>query len=158
MKWLFITLCFIPMALCSQDEAVLSPEELYAKNIKLEYINDVYIPADVAEAMAEIDRLSDETGRARLLETDEQNAADKLVMGLGKWLIVNWNFYPGSRLAHKLKDYGVSHPDDMAKFLIVSYHRHLRQVPLELEKRGKVYFDKRKKDQEIKNAKRAKNG
>ena len=158
MKWTFIILCLATTSLWSQETTNLSPEELYAQNIKLEYINDVYIPKDVADAMLEIDRLSDEVGRAKLLETDEQNAADKLVMGLGKWLIVNWNFYPGSRLAHKLKDYGVSNPDDMAKFLIVSYHRHLRKVPLELEKRGKVYYDKRKKDQELRNAQRAKKG
>ncbi len=157
MRWLLLVACYLPHLLMSQvingqKELVVTPEERYAQNIQLEYINDVYIPINVVDAMSEIDRLSDDKGKARLLETDEQNAADKLVMGLGKWLIVNWNFYEGSRLSHKLKEYGVTHPDDMAKFLIVSYHRHLRQAPQELEKRGKAYFDKRKKDQEIKNA------
>ncbi len=160
MRWLPIVLFILPQLIFGQDifvdkdAPVLTQEEKYAQNIKLEYINDVYIPKDVADAMSEIDRLSDETGRSRLLETDEQTAADVLVMGLGKWLIVNWNFYDGSRLSHKLKDYGVSHPDDMAKFLIVSYHRHLRQVPQELEERGKVFYDQRKKEQELRAAQR----
>ena len=136
----------------AQDDQLLSQEEQYAYNIQQEYINDVYIPENIPDALAQLDELSDEAGRTKLLEADEQLAADRLVMGLGKWMIVNWNFYEGSRLSHVLKQYGVTHPDDMAKFLIVTYHRHLRKAPLELEERGKVFFGKRKSDQEKRNA------
>ena len=34
-----------------------------------------------------------------------------------------------------------------AQFLIVSYHRHLNDRPLELEERAKYYHDKRLKEQ-----------
>lgn len=153
MKCLVFSFLLLCSGWCiSQEEVVLSQEEQYAYNIEQEYINDIYIPVDVSDAIEQLDMLSNEAGRARLIEADEQLAADRLVMGLGKWMIVNWNFYDGSRLSHKLKEYGVTHPDDMAKFLIVSYHRHLRNVPLELEERGKTFFDKRKSDQEKRNA------
>jgi len=125
--------------------------EQYEANIQLEYINDIYIPSDVADAMKQIDDLSNEEGRARLLEANEDLAAERLVFGLGKWMIVNWNFYEGSRLSHHLKSFGVSLPNDMAKFLIVSYHRYLRDAPLELEERGNKIFDLRKKEQEERN-------
>ncbi len=138
----------------AQNNAEQEYQEQYAINIAQESINGIYIPADVTEAMIELDRLSDDAGRSKLLETDEQHAADVLVMGLGKWMVVNWNFYEGSRLSHKLKEYGVTHPDDMAKFLIVSYHRHLRGVPQELESRGAAFYEIRKKEQEARIARR----
>jgi len=127
-------------------------EELYAINIQQTHINDVYIPIDVDEAMVELDRLSDEAGRSKFLETDEDNAARVLIKGLGRWMIVNWNFYDGSRLSHYLKEMGVSHPNDMAKFLIVSYHRYLRGAEQEYAARAKIYEEQRKADQEKRNA------
>lgn len=153
MKCLLFSFLLLFYGWCiGQEDVVLSQEEQYAFNIEQEYINDIYIPSDIADAISQLDMLSNEAGRARLLEADEKLAADRLVMGLGKWMIVNWNFYDGSRLSHKIKEYGVTHPDDMAKFLIVSYHRHLRKVPLELEERGKLFFDQRKTEQEKRNA------
>lgn len=152
---LFILIILIPI----QGLIAQSTEELYnAKyeaNIKLEYINDVYIPVDVAEAMVQLDELSNEEGRKRMLEAPEELAAERLVFGLGKWMILHWNFFEGSRLSEHLKGFGVTFPDDMAKFLIVSYHRYLRQAPLELEKRGQAFFDARKQEQEIRNAQRS---
>ncbi len=129
-------------------------EEQYAFNIQQTHINDIYIPEDLDDAMSELHRLSDEAGRAKFLETDEDHAARVLIKGLGRWMIVNWNFYDGSRLSHHLRQLGVSHPEDMAKFLIVSYHRHLRGVDQEIEIRAKVYEDQRKAEQEERNKKR----
>jgi len=154
MTRLILFLFIIPCLAHAQQVDEEAIEAQYQENIQKEYINDIYIPIDIADAMKQIDLLSDEPGRARLLEADEQLAADRLVMGLGKWMIVNWNFYEGSRLSHRIKGYGVSHPDDMAKFLIVSYHRYLRNAPLELEERGKSFYDTRKENQEKRNAKK----
>jgi len=131
------------------DEAAI--EAKYQELIQLEYINDVYIPVDIPDAMDQLNMLSNEQGRAKLLEADEELAAERLVLSLGKWMILHWNFFEGSRLSHRLRDYGLSHPDDMARFLIVTYHRYLREVPLELEKRGAIYFDQRKAEQEARN-------
>ncbi len=152
MKYFFLFLLFYPLVAFTQIVDEESITKQYEYNIQQEFINEIYIPEDVADALKQLDLLSDEKGRAKLIEADENIAADRLVMGLGKWMIVNWNFYEGSRLSHKLRDYGVTHPDDMAKFLIVTYHRYLSQAPLELEERGQIYFDNRKKDQEKRNA------
>ncbi|MFT4565430.1 MAG: hypothetical protein ACI9FN_000383 [Saprospiraceae bacterium] len=135
----------------SAEEAYLKK---YEENIQLEYINDVYIPIDLMDAMKQIDDLSNEEGRARLLEANEELAAERLVFGLGKWMIVNWNFYEGSRLSHHIKSYGVTLPDDMARFLIISYHRYLRDAPIELKERGNKIFDLRKQEQEERNKQR----
>ena len=153
MNRIWFTYFFLLLALSPtlSQNAEAEYHKKYEENIQLEYINDIYIPLDVMDAMTQIDDLSNEEGRARLLEANEELAAERLVFGLGKWMIVHWNFYEGSRISHVLKSYGVTMPDDMARFLIVSYHRHLRNVPQELKKRGNQIFELRKKEQEMRN-------
>lgn len=129
-------------------QSISDIQEVYTYNITQTYINDVYIPEDVNEAMQTIDRLSNNAGREKMLEIDEESAANKLIPAIGRWMIVNWNLVEGSRLGHRLRDYGVFAPEDQAKFLIVSYHRYLRGVPLELEKRGKLIHDMRYEEQQ----------
>ena len=148
-------LCFVVLCPIISSAQILTDEEfnkIYQENIQKEFINDVYIPIDVADAMKQLDLLSDDKGKSKLLEADENLAADRLVYGLGKWMIVYWNFYEGSRLSHHLKEYGLSHPEDMAKFLITTYHRYLRNAPLELKERGAIFFEKRKREQEVRNS------
>lgn len=149
---LIISLIFTGI-LCSQsDQQVKEYEEQYSYNIEQTHLNGVYIPESINDAITELDRLSNEAGRSKFLETDEDNAAKILVKGLGKWMMVNWNLFEGSRLSHLLKGMGVSHPEDMAKFLIVSYHRHLRDAPQDFQARAKMYEEQRKSDQIKRNA------
>lgn len=154
MKYLLFPILLLPVLASAQSAEEIAFKKKYEENIQLEYINDIYIPTDVMDAMTQIDLLSNEEGRAKMLEANEQVVSERLVKGLGKWMTLKWNFYEGSRLSHHLKEYGVSHPDDMSRFLIVSYHRYLREVPLELKERGQALFDQRKADQEKRNAKR----
>lgn len=130
-----------------QDKFELDYEEEYAKNITLEKINGVYIPVDVSDALTELDRLSSPEGRQLLMAGKEEDIANTLIYGLGKWMIVNWNFYNGSRLSHDLKQRGVTLPDDMALYLIVTYYRHLKGLPLQLEERAQEIYEKRKREQ-----------
>lgn len=116
----------------------------YEKNIKKERLNGVYIPRDMEDAFIELERLSDPAGIQKFRSAPEEVIERKLHFGLGKWMIVNWNLYDGSRFSHYLKEMGVSHPDDMAQFTIVSWHRHLNGKELELAERAKHYEELRK--------------
>ena len=151
MRLLSILLVLLSTSIHAQDEVEKAYNEQYQINIQKEYINEIYIPKDVDDAMRQLTELSNDAGRAKFLEADEELAAERLIYGIGKWMIVNWNFYEGSRLSHHLKNYGVTDPDDMAKFLIVSYHRHLRNVPLELQQRGAIFKEQDEKDQKKRN-------
>lgn len=128
----------------------------YEANILLEEINGIYIPIDINDAMKQLDRLSSEEARKKMLEANEKLVADRLYFGLGKWMLVKWNLYEGSRISHVLKGLGVTDPDDMAKFLIISYHRHLRNADLEIDKRAGEIHELRKKEQEERNKNRKK--
>lgn len=128
---LFSTI-FGSVALQAQEIKELKPsntveeyEKQYQRNIKKSRINGVYIPKDLNDAIEQLIKLSPEKSLEKFKMVPEDGVAKKLHFGLGRWMIVNWNFYDGSRLSHYLKNLGVGHPDDMADFLIVSLHRHL---------------------------------
>ena len=119
----------------------------YEKNIRKSRIAGVYIPGSIDEVFQELDRLSSSGSIHKFKNADEEIIKSKLHFGLGRWMIYNWNFYEGSRISHLLKSMGISFPDDMAQFLIVSYHRYKNNKPLELEKRAKHYQELRLKEQ-----------
>lgn len=121
-------------------------DSLYAKRILLEEIDGVYIPHDLAEAFVELQRLSSPANIEKLKNASEDVARHKLHFGLGKWIILNWGFYEGSRLSHALKSAGLEHPDDMAKVILVCFHRHLNQKPLQFEEEVAFYRAFREKE------------
>lgn len=138
----FVILPLLSRAQVDSFETVFNLQ--YEKNIKKERLNGVYIPRDMEDAFIELERLSDPAGIQKFRSAPEEVVERKLHFGLGKWMIVNWNFYDGSRFSHYLKEMGVSHPDDMAQFTIVSWHRHLNGKALELVERARHYEELRK--------------
>lgn len=126
------------------DEAL--PKQNYEKNIKKEFINDIYIPKDLDEAFQELIRLSKKEGIQKFKNAKEEVVAKKLHFGLGRWIMEKWNIYDGSRYSHYLRQQGLSYPDDMARFTIISFHRHLNGKDLEVASRIKVVKEKRDKE------------
>ncbi|MBK8500760.1 MAG: hypothetical protein IPL46_00370 [Saprospiraceae bacterium] len=120
----------------------------YQQRIKFQKINGHYIPKDVDDSMAELDKIVDMVGKAKFKAQPEEVAVRQIHFSFGRWMIVNWGFYEGSRLSHYLKELGVTYPDDMASVLMACYHRHLNSKPLGLEDLAKSYAEKRKKEVE----------
>jgi hypothetical protein len=108
-------------------------EKQYQERILQEVLNGVYIPFDLDDAFGELERLSDRDMIVKFQSANEDTIAKKLHFSLGRWMIRNWGFYEGSRLSHYLKEAGLAFPDDMAKFIIVSWHRKLNQKPIDQE-------------------------
>ncbi len=129
-------------------------EKSYIRNyqirIKKSYINGVYIPKDVQEALDIIIESSDPKGLKKLTTVPEEVAANGLRKGLAKWIEVRWGFYEGSRLSHFIKTkYGISHPKDMSEFIVRALHRRMNGKALELEQIA-AFEIKRRKDARIK--------
>src|SRR5687767_1142556 len=108
-------------------------EANYAKRIKEETLNGVYIPADLEDAYAELNRLADQQGLMTFKFAPEDSIRRKLHFGFGRWIMTNWGIEEGSRISHYLKQKGVSMPDDMVRVIIVTWHRKLNGRPLKLE-------------------------
>jgi hypothetical protein len=108
-------------------------EAQYQRNIKKTRINGVYIPANLEEAFKELDDLSPEEAKVKFTNAPEDVIATKLHFGLGRWISVYWNFVEGSRYVEYLRQLGITDPDHMIQFTIVSYHRYKNNKPIDVE-------------------------
>mgnify|MGYP006265897875 CR=1 FL=1 len=137
-------------AALAQEDPPSSPEAIqqeYQKRIKKEYLHGVYIPADLGDAFFRLNELIDEAYRKKFLQAEEMEAARKLHFSLGRWITYNWGFYGGSRLSHYLRQrYGLSYPDDMARFIIIAYHRSGHQKDLNLNELAQKFVDFRREN------------
>jgi len=107
-------------------------EANYARRIKMEQINGVYIPIDLQDAFSELNRLSDPQGIAKLKNAPEKSLSQSH-FGLQKWIELNWGLDEGSRLSQYLRMKGITVPEDMARVIVLTYHRYLNGKPLMLE-------------------------
>ncbi|MEE9372677.1 MAG: DUF6794 domain-containing protein [Saprospiraceae bacterium] len=155
MKYIF-ALILLSSGLHAQIDFEKEYEKQYDINIQKEFINDVYIPIDFAEAFAELKRLASEEALLKFKNAKEDIIRRKLHFGIGRWISVNWNYEGGSRFSHQMKQMGVTFPDDMVEMTIVSFHRHLNDTKLQFNEQAIAFFDKRKKENEerIHNAKK----
>lgn len=128
-------------------------EKNYQKRIKKERINGVYIPKDMSQCLLELTRLTDAESRAKFKNKEENEAVGKLHFSLGKWIIHNWGFYEGSRLSVAINKMGISNPDDMASFIIRSWHRSLNKKELKIKEQLDYYQELHVKRQEEKKKK-----
>ncbi|MFT5164958.1 MAG: hypothetical protein ACI8P3_000182 [Saprospiraceae bacterium] len=141
-------------------------EKAYQKRITKEYIYNVYIPQDLTDAFVQLNKLIDKESKKNFKEVNEGVAVKKLHFSLGRWMIYNWGFYEGSRLSHSIRQMGIYHPDEMARFIIITYHRYLNKEELKVKElieqfaeqqekakearksRGKVIFEEKRKRQD----------
>lgn len=105
-------------------------EQKHEWRVRQQMLYGVYIPQDLGEVFVQLNRLSESTDRAKFQRLSERQAATRPFFSLGRWISHNWGFYGGSRLTVYLNTLGLFHPDDMTRFLLVMYHRHLNDNPL----------------------------
>lgn len=150
MRYLYFSLVFFfSLSIASaqvfpQNEAQF--DSIYAQRILLEEIDGVYIPRNLDDAFVELQRLSSPADIEKFKSATEEIVRKRLFFGLGRWMIVNWGFYEGSRLSHSLKELGILHPDDMARVILVCFHRHLHQQDLRLAEEIAFYQAFREKE------------
>jgi len=135
-KFLF-PLAFLCTSVGAYAQTPAEYEANYAKRIKLEQINGVYIPIDLEDAFSELDRLADPAGKAAFKNAPDTSIA-KTHFGLTQWVQLNWGLDDGSRLSHYLKSKGIFRPDDMSRIIVLTYHRRLNGKPLMLEEEAAI--------------------
>lgn len=155
MRFIFLSLITTFLLSTNQLSAQYSPpstkaelDSLYQINIKLSRINGVYIPRNLKDAFSRIKLLTPKESIQKFKDAEEVEVCKKLHFGIGRWMIINWNFYEGSRYSHYLKSMGLLHPDDMAQFTLRTFHRSLWNKDLEEERIVKELAEARKKEAE----------
>ena len=102
--------------------------------------NEVYIPADVADGIAELKRLLPPDEISEIKSVAESDLAHHH-MGLGMWIRNNWGLWGESRLKTHFNDLGIHHPDDMSAILLHSLWRDLNGRPIDLDDQLACYRD-----------------
>lgn len=164
-----VHLCFFFTFQISAQEGPASSEaeyqRQYQERIKKDKLAGVYIPKNLDDALAQLDKLTSPESRDKFKTIPEDSVCMIMHNRLGQWIIMNWGFYGGSRLSHYLKSAGVTYPDDMADFLILAYSRKLNGKPVNIKELATKFREKRKKERDkavqqgkvIKEEKRKKN-
>lgn len=119
---------FIGLSLEAQHSGA---DSLYQSNISKSKLYGYYIPRDIDDALQVIDNNTTEEGRASLRTIDEETMSKKLYFGLGRWMEYQWNFVEGSRFSHYLREKGLRYVEDMVRFMLITYHRHNLNAPLD---------------------------
>lgn len=132
------------------DEGPADTEEEYQKRyqerISKDRLHNVYIPKNLDDALAQLDKNISEESKVAIKDIPEDSVCLKLHNRLGRWMITNWCFYEGSRISHYLRSAGVTYPDDMADFMIIAFHRKLNGKPVEIKALSQYYRETRKKE------------
>ena len=155
MKFLIILgfLNLIVITCNSQSQEELEYMKNYEKRITLNRIDDVYIPMDTEDAMKELDRLTEEEARKKIITVPEDSIASKLHFSLGRWMLIHWGMEAGSRISHYYKLKGISTNDDKIDLLIRCFYRHIAGQALDEEKLIKHYLDKQAEEMKIRKSK-----
>jgi len=133
----------LPLLAQRPPETESEYDKAYQRRVQMESINGTYIPANLADAFVQLHKLIDKDSKQKFKNIAEDQAVKKLHFSFGRWIIINWGFYEGSRLSHSLKLKGLHHPDDMAHFIIRSYHRSLNKAPIDAEAQIKQLLEQR---------------
>ena len=151
LKLFLLFICIYPQPVSAQvkqkkDETYTV--ESYEKRILREYINNVYIPKDLTDALQELDRKIDAAGREKFAIMSEEDAATKVYFSFGRWMSVNWGMEEGSRITHYFQNQGIGKVEDMIRILMISYHRQINERELQTKELINHYKELRKKEYE----------
>ena len=156
LSFLLILSFLLPSSLSAQKppENDAEFEKTYKRRIRQEQLYGVYIPKDLTQAFIELNRKIDKESQAKFKAVPEKVAERKLFFSLGRWIIHNWGFYGGSRLSEYMKtQFDIHHPEDMASFIIIAYHRNLKREPLNIKQLVEYFAEKKAKEKAAQQAK-----
>lgn len=120
-----------------------SASETYEKRLRQERINGKYIPSDLADAIATLERITSAESQEAYASRPEDVAVGQLWFSFGRWLATSWGFYDGSRFSDYLRRIGVDTPDGQKEFVMRAYHRHLNGEDLDVKQLAEDYKARR---------------
>jgi hypothetical protein len=149
----YLSFVFILLRFALNAQAELQPadnlkqyQENYKWRIEQSSLSGQYIPKDLPDAISELNKLTDESSRAKFKNLSEIEAEHKLYFSLGRWVATNWSFYEGSRLSHYFKEVGITFPEDQAISVIIAWHRTLNKKEINFKEIRDRLVEKRKKE------------
>lgn len=143
----FGMLFLLSISICEAQEKD-EYDEKYDWRIRQEVLYGTYIPRDVSDAIIRLNQLTDEESKKKYMSIPEEQVTHALFFSLGRWITHNWGLFEGSRLSVSMQAMGIHHPDDMARFIMVVFHRSLLKEPLEIKELVELFEEKNQKEKE----------
>jgi len=128
---LLIIILLNTQILCSQKGNNLN-------NLK---VDDIYILQNIEDCFIQIDNFLDDTIKASIkLKKEKDFATQEHRFGLGLWIRNNWRLWEkGSKLTKYFNDMGIFHPDEISNIILISYHRYLNNIDINIEEQIKKH-------------------
>ena len=123
-------------------------EKNYKERIEQSQIAGQYIPKDLPDAIAELNKLTDQSSRDKFKQLNEYNAEHKMYFSLVRWVCTNWGLYEGSRYGQYLRESALSFPEDQAVATMICWHRKLNGKDIGFKEIKERLVAKRKKAEE----------
>ncbi|BDS10181.1 DUF6794 domain-containing protein [Aureispira anguillae] len=108
-------------------------DSIYQNRILESELDGMYIPRDLYDAFAQLDKLMDEDAKKTFMAYADDEVDRKTHGSLGTWLEHKWSLSEGSRLSEYFRKMKVPHYDYMIGIIITSYHRHLHGKDLKVK-------------------------
>jgi len=99
---------------------------------------EVYVPQDLEDSLAELQRLLKPEDVQKMRDATEGDMIE-YHFGLGTWLRNNWGLWGRSRLAEWFNARGIHHAEDMSGIILDSFWRRLQGKDVDLEGQTKKY-------------------
>jgi len=139
------------------DKVIIKPQKkrgdavndsIYQARVTESKLDGMYIPRDLYDAFAQLDKLMDDNAKQTFMEYSDAEVDGKTHGSLGVWLENKWSMSEGSRLSDYFRKMRVPHYDYMIGIIITSYHRHLHGKDLKIKEQVTFFrklWDKKQK-------------
>ena len=115
-------------------------QRIFAENLKFA-VKKKHIPENIDSCMSQLDRMLADSTKRKIENNDEQSFVSDAHFGLGLWIRNNWRLWTHRKLTKYFNSFGIFHPDDMSSIILVSYHRHLSNRPINFVQQITFYKD-----------------
>jgi hypothetical protein len=103
---------------------------------------DDYIPIGLNDAITYLECTWSKKDKQRFRKQPEREATASLHFGTGLSIRNGWGLWKGENsLVKYFNSIGIFHPDDMSSIILTSFHRHLNNKDIDLEKQIQKYIE-----------------
>lgn len=106
-------------------EVVENQKEL-EKRLTTEKIGNIYIPQNLHESFAELDKQLTEINKKEMRALPKRDEMIRYHLGLGTWMRNSWGLWGGSRLQKYFTAKGIKDPEDMSSIILYFYYDWLK--------------------------------
>lgn len=112
---------------------------VFSQNDCKEY-QEGYVPNNLRDAIEYLVCEWSESDKIEFKNKEEDDAVTELHFGTGMGIRNGWELWKGkNRISRFFKSKGIFHPDDMSSIVLTSFHRHLNNMPINLDSQVKHY-------------------